>query len=144
MANLFPTKSLDSIDETIANSNNVQFKGSYGFDFEKGEFIKNTDGTIKIVDESEAYFQWCQKAMSTNRYKYSAYSNKFGKDLIGDNIDQKAMELEIIRTTTECLMAHPMTSKVSNFNFEWGNGEVYFTYIVTTIQNQTKSLANIL
>lgn len=141
MANLFPTGSLENI--TIKETADVEFKGSYAINFETGEFIKNPDGSIKILDEFEGYIQWCEKAMLTARYKYGAYSNRYGKDIIGSTLDNKALELEIKRITQEALMVHPMTKSVDNFLFTWGNGEVNYTYEVYTIQGQNKILTSI-
>lgn len=138
MANLFPTGSLDIT--TLTDSSNIDYKGTYAFDLEKGDFIRNADGSIKILDEFEAYVQWCEKAMLTTRYKYRAYSSKFGRDLIGSSLDEKAIELELERTTRETLMVHPMTKTVDNFTFTWGNGEFYYTYDVTSTKGQTATL----
>lgn len=140
MANLFPDGSLETI--TLTEDKATEFKGTYAINFETNEFIKNPDGTIKILDTFEAYIQWCQLAMMTARYKYMAYSSKFGRDIIGQTVDQKVIELEIKRVTQEALMVHPMTSSVENFIFTWGNGEVYYTYEVTATNGQTKVLTN--
>lgn len=140
MANLFPTGSLENVN--IIENTTVEFKGSYAINFETMEFIKNPDGTIKILDAFEAYIQWCQLAMMTARYKYMAYSSKFGRDIIGKSVDQKAMELEIKRVTQEALLVHPMTKSVDNFEFTWENGEVYYTYLVTAVTGQAKELSS--
>ena len=79
----------------------------------------------------------------TLRYKYVAYSDLYGKDIISSNLDKKAMELEIKRVTREALMVHPFTQDVNSFSFDWRNGEVFYTYEVTTVDNQTKTLINI-
>lgn len=138
MANLFPSGSLETVP--IKESTEIEFKGSYAIDFETGEFIKNPDGTIKILDAFEAYIQWCQFAMMTARYKYMAYSSRFGRDIIGKVSDRQAMELELKRITKEALMVHPMTSSVDNFTFTWENGEVYYEYEVSTTTGQSKVL----
>lgn len=140
MANLFPTGSLNGSINTQPKED-FEFKCTYAFDFESGEFIKNADGSIKILNEFEAYVQWCQKAMLTSRYKCSAYSDRFGKDIIGSNLDNKAIELELIRTTKEALLVHPMTSNVDNFEFEWKDSEVYYTYKVISTTGESKVLA---
>ncbi|NRT76292.1 DUF2634 domain-containing protein [Clostridium beijerinckii] len=141
MADLFPNGSLESTN--LGNSSlTTEFKGSYAIDFDTMEFIKNPDGTIKILDAYETYIQWCQLAMMTARYRYRAYTSKFGRDIIGKMIDQKAMELEIKRVTTETLMVHQMTASIDNFVFIWENGEVYYTYEVTDTSGQSKVLSN--
>lgn len=140
MPNLFPTGSLENVN--VIENTAIEFKGSYAINFETMEFIKNPDGTIKILDAFEAYIQWCQLAMMTARYKYMAYSSKFGRDIIGKSVDQKAMELEIKRVTQEALLVHPMTKSVDNFEFTWENGEVYYTYLVTAVTGQAKELSS--
>lgn len=140
MANLFPIGSLESLD--IKENKKIEFKGTYAFDFIKGDFIRNPNGSIKVLDEFGAYIQWCEKVMLTARYKYSAYSNKYGKDIIGSNMDRKAIELELKRITSEALLVHPMTKLVDNFTFSWGNAEVYYTYEITTIKGQNKVLTS--
>lgn len=140
MANLFPIGSLETI--TLKENKQIEFKGSYAVNFETGKFIKNLDGTIKILDAFEGYIQWCYLAMMTARYKYRAYSSKFGKDVIGSVPDNKAMELELKRVTQEALMVHPMTESVDNFSFDWRNGEVYYEYEVQTVKGQKKVLTS--
>lgn len=146
MPNLFPEDM--SFEETNIESMNepLEFKGSYLFDFEKGEFVKNPDGTIAKCDDLQAYVQWCYKAMATPRYKL-AYSDLYGhefKDLIGKNLSKEAIELEIKRMTTETLMVHPRTQEVTDFQFCWSNNkeEVYYTYKVITIDDERILLNN--
>lgn len=149
MANLFP----DSYyaEDTTASSSNTSsnsdagYKGSYKFDFNKGEFVKNPDGTIKKCDDLEAYAQWCQMALLTDRYKY-IYSNLFGQefsDLQDGQYSKTAIELEVKRMTVEALMVHPRTKDVTNFTFTWqNNGELYYEYTVVTVDNNKIGLNN--
>ena len=141
MPNLFPTANKEIIN--LEEDRQQEFKGSYAINFETGEFIKNSDGTIKILDEFEAYIQWCQLAMMTIRYKYMAYSNKFGMDIIASSItDKNLIELELKRITQEALMVHPLTKSVDSFSFEWKGSEVYYCYEITTVKSQSKLLKN--
>ncbi|NFO57735.1 DUF2634 domain-containing protein [Clostridium botulinum] len=141
MPNLFPTVNEEIIN--LEENNKQEFKGSYAINFEAGAFIKNSDGTIKILDEFETYIQWCQLAMMTIRYKYMAYSNKFGRDIIGSSItDKNFIELELKRITQEALMVHPLTKSVDSFSFEWKGNDLYYNYEITTIKNQKKILSN--
>ncbi|QXE19547.1 DUF2634 domain-containing protein [Clostridium sp. 001] len=145
MPNLFP-------DSDYSNNNtdtNVQeplvLKGSYLFDFSKGEFVKNPDGTVKKCDKLIAYKQWCQMATNTDRNKY-LYSDSFGEEfyqLTGTGYSQEAIELEVKRMTAEALMVHPLTKDVTNFSFTWqNNGELYYTYTVITADETSFSLNN--
>ncbi|GAA0115747.1 DUF2634 domain-containing protein [Clostridium senegalense] len=140
MPNLFPDGSLEEV--TLKEDTPIELKKTYAINFETGEFIKNPDGSIKLLNEFDSYIQWCQKALMTARYKYAAYSDLYGKDIIGSSLDKKAMELEIKRVTREALMVHPFTKSVDSFSFDWRNGEVYYSYNITTLDNQTKMLTN--
>ncbi|MBU5227862.1 DUF2634 domain-containing protein [Clostridium senegalense] len=140
MPNLFANGSLEEV--TLKEDTPIKLKKTYAIDFQTGEFIKNPDGSIKLLNEFDSYIQWCQKALMTARYKYAAYSDLYGKDIIGSSLDKKAMELEIKRVTREALMVHPFTKSVDSFSFDWRNGEVYYFYEITTLDNQTKMLTN--
>lgn len=131
MANLYPTT---TAVVNVANESTENFiqKKTYAIDFETMEFIKNPDGTVKLLDEFESYIQWCELAMLTIRNKYMAYSNKFGRDSASVSLDRSVVALEEKRKTVEALMAHPLTTKVDNFVFTWEDDELYFVYTVTS------------
>ena len=140
--NLLPTKI-----EEVTQKEKVEIKlgKTYKFDFEKGEFVRDCDGKIILLDEFEAYIQWCEKAMLTARYKFLAYPTSYGiefKDLIGSDLDNQALELEIQRMTKEALMVHPLTKSVDNFVFNWKGRDVYFEYEVTTTYDESKVLSS--
>lgn len=131
MANLYPTT---TAVVNVANGSTENFvqKKTYAINFETMEFIKNPDGTVKLLDEFESYIQWCELAMLTARNKYMAYSNKFGRDSASIDLDRNVVELEEKRKIIETLMAHPLTTKVDNFIFTWKDDDLYFTYTVTS------------
>ncbi len=131
MANLYPTTTA-VVNITNESAENFIQKKTYAIDFETMEFIKNPDGTVKLLDEFESYIQWCELAMLTARNKYMAYSNKFGRDSAIISLDRSVVELEEKRKTIEALMVHPLTTKVDNFIFTWKDNELYFTYTVTS------------
>ncbi|MFU0784316.1 DUF2634 domain-containing protein [Clostridium sp.] len=145
MPDLFPDN-MNYSDDTIDISNSdTEYKGSYKFDFDKGEFVKNPDGTIKKCDDVEAYKQWCQLAMSTPRGMLG-YSTLFGHELntlTGTEYSKEAVELEVKRMTMEALMVHPRTKDVTNFSFIWqDSGELYYEYTVVTVDNISLNLDN--
>lgn len=146
MPDLFPSDVNYSDDplENISDSD-TEYKGSYKFDFDKGEFVKNPDGTIKKCNDIEAYKQWCQLAMLTPR-GLLGYSDLFGHELntlAGTQYSKGAVELEVKRMTIEALMVHPRTKDVINFSFSWQNsGELYYQYTVVTVDNVSLNLNN--
>ena len=144
MANLFPINSIESI--TPKENKTFELKGSYAIDFETMKFKKNLDGTIKILNGYEAYIQWCQLAMMTERNQYKAYSALFGADEINKELSKQAIELEAKRITVETLMVHPNTKTVDSFIFTWRKNysELYYEYNVIPIQGQSKVLSNVI
>ncbi|EGT4823305.1 DUF2634 domain-containing protein [Clostridioides difficile] len=142
MPNLFPqNETFETVELKNNNENELDLKGSFLFDFIKGEFVKNADGTLKRCNKVEAYKQWCQKAILTPRYKRSAYSSVYGseiKDLIASNLSQSAKELEISRLIKETILVHPYTKEVSNFIFNWleNSSLVNYEFDVLTIDDE--------
>ncbi|RMD04900.1 DUF2634 domain-containing protein [Clostridium autoethanogenum] len=145
MPNLFPDSDYDNNNTDTNVQEPLVLKGSYLFDFDKGEFVKNPDGTVKKCDKLIAYKQWCQMATLTDRGKF-LYSDSFGEEfyqLTGTGYSQEAIELEVKRMTAEALMVHPFTKDVTNFSFTWqNNGELYYTYTVITADESSFSLNN--
>jgi PAS domain-containing protein len=136
----YEEKSIEDLEEPL------EFKGSYLFDFEKGEFVKNPDGTIAKSNDLEAYVQWCNKTMYSPRYKL-AYSDLYGQEfnkLIGTLLSKDAIELEIKRMTEETLIVHPRTREITNFVFKWSDSkeEVFYEYEVITIDGERFMLEN--
>lgn len=140
MANLFPTNSIESV--TIKENSTFELKGSYAIDFETMTFIKNPDGTVKILNSYDAYIQWCQLAIMTIRNRFKAYTYRFGREELNKELNKEATEMELVRITQEALMVHPNTESVDSFSFTWKNGEVYYKYRVNPVNGQSKILKN--
>lgn len=142
MPNLFPVDAeFEHVDiETLALEPE-DFQGSYVFDFERGDFVKGPDGKIMKANRYEAYIQWCQKALTTERYKHISYSDAYGQEyytLIGSGLSKDAIELEVERMTKEALFVHPYTSDIDSFEFSWSQNqdELYFNFEVKTIEDE--------
>lgn len=145
--NLFPEDMDFEITELVENEMDVvdNFKKSYAYDFEKGDFKRAPDGTILIVDRLEAYKQWCQKVLLTRRSRHMSYTDVYGQEyytLIGAGISKAAIELEVKRITREALMVHPYTKEVINFSFTWlqNKEELYFEFDVMTVLDELFTL----
>ncbi len=105
-------------------------------------FIKNPDGTVKILNSYDAYIQWCQLAIMTIRNRFKAYTYRFGREELNKELNKEATEMELARITQEALMVHPNTKSVDSFSFTWKNGEVYYKYRVNPVNGQSKILKN--
>lgn len=142
MPSLFPSDTIykSNLSNKVIDEN-YEFKSTYAYDFVNKKFLKNNDGTIRKLSVYDSYILWCHKALMTTRYMYCIYSYTYGVDKIDFvNLDTKAIELEIIRTVTECLKVHPLTKTVNNFTFIWGNSKVDYTFeLVSTMSSSILS-----
>lgn len=141
MANLFPENTNFEVIDLEPKDEQLEFDGSYLFDFEKGDFVRDANGSIVKCDDKQAYIQWCNKVLKTPRFKY-AYSSLYGQEfnnLMESSISKGAIELEMQRMITEALMVHPRTSKVKEFSFKWSDNkqEVSYEFEVITIDEES-------
>lgn len=140
MPNIFPTVQTEPIQMNDKSEAQVEFGRSVKFDFRTGEFIMTPTGKIAQSSDTEAWLEWCQKALNTERYRYLVYSRNYGQeyeDIIGRHLTRAGNESEIIRMTTECLLVDPRTANVQNFTFEWKDDGVYFTCEVISVRGET-------
>lgn len=123
----------------------LKIKGSYLFDFVKGEFVKDPNGKILKVKAVEGYLQWYEKVLRTKRFVHSSYTDLYGEEyytLIGSDMTKSALELEVKRMTIEALMVHPFTEKVNRFDFKWDEhkSELYFSFHAYTVFGEEYTL----
>lgn len=88
----------------------------YAYDFEKNE-LKTKDGKHYFVYGNEAMKIWIYKATVTARFRFSAYSDRFGSevfDLVGEVISNQLKKEEIKRYILESIMVHPYMVAVKN------------------------------
>lgn len=133
--NLFPDDFLEDeelFDEEDEEDNYIEdddqedaaeYRYSVFFDFDKGDFIVRHDGKLKEATGIEAWEQWCQKIIQTQRYAHAAYSTDIGIDF-GKAIQAESREEAeniLNREITEALMADPSgrTQYVGNIEFDW-------------------------
>lgn len=143
MPNLFPVESDgpgsgNGASEEIAGGT-VRFGRSWRFDYDKGDFVVTPTGQIATCTDTDAWVEWCKKALRTERYTYLIYSRNYGQEfdeLIPRNLTRKANELEIIRITTETLKTDPRTGSVGGFSFAWENGRCTFQCEITNVRGQ--------
>jgi phage baseplate assembly protein W len=141
MPNLFPEDGF-TIDN-VSSDEQAAHGGSWMFDFEKGDFVREPTNRVAETDAFTAWVQWCQKVLMTQRYRHLAYSSDYGsefEDLIGMPYTKAAIESEIQRMATEALMVHSYTQAVDNFTFEWTADYVNFTFQLTSIMGENAHL----
>lgn len=113
------------IDSTVSNtstSDNLPMLKEYAYDFEKNELLLDENGCTYMAEGNEALRIWILKALSTERYHYTAYSFAFGAEfqeqLIGHSMDAEVIKLEMERYIVEALMVNPYIKRLDNFVFK--------------------------
>lgn len=150
MPNLFPTTGVeeakynpyDAIDADNTGEN-VK-KKTVQFDFEKHEFIISPTGKMKTVTGSNAWAEWCIKALCTERFEYLIYSSNYGEELdtlIAKSFAHDVAESEIRRMVKECLKSDPRTASVGRFSFKWINDGVMFSCVVTNTLGEAVTIS---
>lgn|GEM_PF-451703 len=146
MADLFPENgavAADTGDLAADNGGTVSFGRSWRFDYGMGEFVRTPTGKIAVVTDTDAWVEWCCKALQTERYHYMAYSRDYGQEfdgLIGSGLSRSAVESEIRRLTRETLMSDPRTAGVDDFSFRWEADRCYYTCTITNVRDETESI----
>lgn len=138
--NLFPLGNTFENKELEIDPTQVHFGRSWRFDYRLGEFVMTPTGKVAESEHTDAWLEWCKKAVATNRYTYLAYSRNYGQEyetLIGQSMPKGAVESEIKRLTTECLMADPRTQSVGDFSFKWDADRVVFTCTVKNMRDDS-------
>jgi hypothetical protein len=111
----FDESLLDDSQEEVA-----EYKGSYYFDFEKGDFALAGNGKVKKSNGTEAWEQRCIKALLTPKGSCFAYLNHGSVILDAINTsDRKEAESNIRRSIKETLMSDKLTERVDDITFDW-------------------------
>lgn len=127
---LYPVFDLPEIQDD--QEYDERYRPSVYFDFAKGDFSR--DGANRMIrsDGREAYMQWCQKVIATEREEFLAYSEDIGTEFeeMEDFSDRSSRECEIERTITEALMIHPATEYVREFVFDYSSGAANVSFTI--------------
>jgi len=145
MPNLYPVFEMPELMEQQQAQPEPEYPESYLFDFEKGDFVRDTAGRIVIADGHRAWAQWCVKTVLTERFAYLAYSGNYGVE-IDEALKQPtraAVETEVERTITEALLADPRTYAVRDFSFEWRGNELYVSFTVIPVVGEASRIEGV-
>ncbi|MEG2001438.1 MAG: DUF2634 domain-containing protein [Evtepia sp.] len=99
----------------------ADYRPSAFFDFNTGDFEVDSNGRIREATETEAWEQWCLKAVYTQRDAFLSYPNDYGIET--DKAFQEPTHLQqqafFQRTITNAILADPYhrTMYVKNFTF---------------------------
>ena len=122
------------------------YLSSMYFDYEAGDFVRQTDGRMKEATGIEAWEQWCHKAIRTQRGAYEAYGEDFGVDFDRLLQAESREEVENIlnRQIKEALMADSAgrTQFVGQVEFAWHADRLEVTVPVTGIYGTAEITAS--
>ena len=132
MPNLYPVFEMPELMEQQQAQPEPEYPESYLFDFEKGDFVRDTAGRIVIADGHRAWVQWCVKTVLTERFAYLAYSQNYGTEIETalKQPSRQAVEAELERAITEALLMDPRTEVVRGFRFTWEGDQLRVAFTV--------------
>lgn len=127
---LFPVYDLPQIPNTDAEDE--IYRESVFFDFETGDFRRDGANRMTVASGRDAWIQWCEKVLRTERLTCLAYSEDIGTEFeeMQDLADRESVQSDIERTITEALMVHPATEYVAGFDFEDDGDGAICTFVV--------------
>ena len=105
--------------ETAEQTASLPLFKEYAYDFETRS-LKLRDGKTYLAEGNEALRTWIYFALTTARYRYTAYDAAYGSEihtLTGDSLGDGITQLELERYITEALMCNPYIEELSEFDF---------------------------
>ena len=67
--------------DNLKQNTPVGHKREFKFDYDTGDFVRDSQHRLVPASGVEAFKQWCENCISTDRYAYSSYSTDFGINL---------------------------------------------------------------
>ncbi|WP_339064695.1 DUF2634 domain-containing protein [Fusobacterium animalis] len=113
----------------------------YAIDFKTGEYLKDENNDIKVLEKNEALKVWIFKALKTERFRYvDVHSDNYGSELetnIGSIYQKSVKDALMINQIRDTLLVNPYILEC--YNFEISNEDEYVpqvTFNVKTIYGE--------
>ena len=108
----------------------------YAIDFKTGEYIKDENNDIKVLEKNEALKVWIFKALKTERFRYTdVHSDNYGSELetnIGSIYQKSVKDALMINQIRDTLLVNPYILEC--YNFEISNEEEYVPQITFNVK----------
>ena len=108
----------------------------YAIDFKTGEYIKDENNDIKVLEKNEALKVWIFKALKTERFRYvDVHSDNYGSELetnIGTIYQKSVKDALMINQIRDTLLVNPYISEC--YNFEISNEDEYVPQITFNVK----------
>ena len=115
----------------------------YAIDFKTGEYIKDENNNIKVLEKNEALKVWIFKALKTERFRYAdVHSDNYGSELetnIGTIYQKSVKDALMINQIRDTLLVNPYILEC--YNFDISNEDEYvpqITFNVKTVYGKLK------
>ena len=110
----------------------------YAIDFKTGEYIKDENNDIKVLEKNEALKVWIFKALKTERFRYAdVHSDNYGSELetnIGTIYQKSVKDALMINQIRDTLLVNPYILECYNFDISNENEYVpQITFNVKTV-----------
>ena len=110
----------------------------YAIDFKTGEYIKDENNDIKVLEKNEALKVWIFKALKTERFRYTdVHSDNYGSELetnIGTIYQKSVKDALMINQRRDTLLVNPYILECYNFDISNENEYVpQITFNVKTV-----------
>jgi len=113
----------------------------YAIDFKTGEYIKDENNDIKVLEKNEALKVWIFKALKTERFRYTdVHSDNYGSELetnIGTIYQKSVKDALMINQIRDTLLVNPYILECYNFDISNENEYVpQITFNVKTVYGE--------
>ena len=127
--NIFLKKAETEVEEMLT------FK-EYAIDFKTGEYIKDENKNIKVLEKNEALKVWIFKALKTERFRYTdVHSDNYGSELetnIGTIYQKSVKDALMINQIRDTLLVNPYILEC--YNFDISNEDEYVPQITFNVK----------
>ena len=108
----------------------------YAIDFKTGEYIKDENNDIKVLEKNEALKVWIFKALKTERFRYAdVHSDNYGSELetnIGSIYQKSVKDALMINQIRDTLLVNPYI--LGCYNFDISNENEYVPQITFNVK----------
>lgn len=108
----------------------------YAIDFKTGEYIKDENNDIKVLEKNEAVKVWIFKALKTERFRYAdVHSDNYGSELetnIGSIYQKSVKDALMINQIRDTLLVNPYILEC--YNFDISNEDEYVPQITFNVK----------
>ena len=108
----------------------------YAIDFKTGEYIKDENNDIKVLEKNEALKVWIFKALKTERFRYvDVHSDNYGSELetnIGTIYQKSVKDALMINQIRDTLLVNPYILEC--YNFDISNENEYVPQITCNVK----------